>query len=99
VYQRIGIDGIATPIHAPKANAIVERVIGILRRKCLDHMIVLDEQHLVCVLREFVAYYNSGRPHRTLGLQMPEQQLRPITGPIRSHLVLNGLHHVYERIA
>jgi transposase InsO family protein len=51
--QRIGIDGIATPIHAPKANAIIERVIGTLRRECLDHLIVLDEQHLRSVLAQY----------------------------------------------
>jgi transposase InsO family protein len=96
---RVGIDSIATPVRAPRANAIVERVIGTLRRECLDHMIVLDEQHLLCVLREFVAYYNSERPHRTLGLQTPEQQPRAVTGPIRSRPILNGLHHVYERVA
>jgi hypothetical protein len=62
-------------------------------------MIVLDEQHLLEVLREFVAYYNKERPHRTLGLQTPEPTLRPMTGTIQSHQVLNGLHHVYERAA
>jgi len=49
----------------------VERVIGTLRRECLDHLIVLDEHHLSLILREFVAYYNQDRPHRTLGLQTP----------------------------
>jgi transposase InsO family protein len=97
--RRLGIDAIATPIHAPKANAIVERVIGTLRRECLHHIIVLDEQHLMAVLREFVAYYNQERPHRTLGLQTPEPALRPMTGSIRSHPILNGLHHIYKRAA
>jgi transposase InsO family protein len=97
--QRIGIDGMATPMHAPKANAIAERVIGTLRRECLDHLMVLDEQHLRSVLAEYVAYYNRERPHRTLGLQTPEPRRRPTTGPIRSRPVLNGLHHVYERAA
>jgi transposase InsO family protein len=97
--QRIGIDGIRTPIHAPKANAIVERVIGTLRRECLDHLIILDEHHLLSVLREFVAYYNQDRLHRTLGLQTPEPRPRPMTGPICSRPVLNGLHHVYEHAA
>src|SRR6266478_416656 len=94
-----GVGAIATPIHAPKANAIAERVIGTLRRECPDHLIVLNEQHLMAVLREFVAYYNQERPHRTLGLQTPEPSLRPAAGPIRSHPVLNGLHHVYKRAA
>jgi hypothetical protein len=63
----------------------------------LDHLIVLDEQHLASVLIEFVRYYNQERPHRTLRLQTPESRPRPATGPIRSRPVLNGLHHVYER--
>jgi len=97
--RRIGIDAISTPIHAPKANAIAERVIGTLRRECLDHLIVLDEQHLRTVLTEFVQYYNQERPHRTLGLQTPQLKVRPTTGIVRSRPVLNGLHHVYERAA
>jgi transposase InsO family protein len=94
---RIGIDAIATPIHAPEANAIAERVIGTLRRECLDHVIVLDEQHLRTVLTEFVQYYNQERPHRKLRLQTPQLKVRPTIGVIRSRPVLNGLHHVYER--
>jgi putative transposase len=96
--RRIGIDAIVTPVHAPTANAIAERVIGTLRREWLDHLIVLNEQHLMAVLREFVAY-NRERPHRTLGLQTPEPSLRQVTGPIQSRSVLNGLHHVYKRAA
>jgi transposase InsO family protein len=95
--QRIGVDAIATPVRAPRANAVVERIIGTLRRECLDHLIVLDEQHLAAVLAEFVRYYNRDRPQRTLGLQTPEPRLRPTTGPIRSRPILNRLHHVYER--
>jgi transposase InsO family protein len=97
--RRIGIDAIATPVRSPCANAIVERVIGTLRRECLDHLIVLDEQHLSSVLREFVHYSNTERPHRTLGLQIPEPRSRPTIGPVRSRPVLNGLHHIYERAA
>ena len=97
--QRIGIDAIATPVRSPRANAIAERVIGTLRRECLDHVIVLSEQHLVSVLAEFVRYYNRDRPHRTLGLQTPELHLRPVSGPIQSLPVLNGLHYAYERAA
>jgi hypothetical protein len=58
----ISIDAIATPVRAPRANAVVERVIGTLRRECLDHLIILDEQHLRSVLAEFVGYYNMERP-------------------------------------
>ena len=97
--RRIGIDVIATPVRSPCANAVTERVIGTLCRECLDHLIVLDAQHLRSMLAEFVAYYNRERPHRTLGLQTPEHRARPATGSIRSRPVLNGLHHVYERAA
>jgi transposase InsO family protein len=97
--ERIGIDAIATPVRSPRANAVIERVIGTLRRECLDHVIVLDERHLASVLAEFVRYYNKDRPHRPLGLQTPRPKLLPATGPIRSRPVLNGLHHVYERAA
>ena len=97
--RRIGIDAIATPVRAPRANAVAERVIGTLRRECLDHLIVLNEQHLRSVLTEFVRYYNQDRSHRTLGLQTPQLRPRPTTGPIRSRPVLNGLHHNYERAA
>jgi transposase InsO family protein len=60
--RRIGIDAITMPIRSPRANAIVERVIGTLRRECLGHIIVLDEQHLRSVLTEFIRYYNQERP-------------------------------------
>jgi transposase InsO family protein len=97
--RRIGIDAISTPIHAPKANDIAERVIGTVRRECLDHLIVLDEQHLRTVLTEFVQYYNQKWPHRALGLQTPQLKVRPTTGIVRSRPVLNGLHHVYDPAA
>jgi hypothetical protein len=97
--EHIGIDAITTPVRAPKANAIAERVIGTLRRECLDHIIALNEQHLTSVLTEFVRDYTQDRPHRTLGLQTPELRPRPVTGPICSRPVLNGLHHAYERAA
>jgi transposase InsO family protein len=97
--ERIGIDSVVTPVYVPRANAIAERVIGTLRRECLDHRLVLDEQHLISVLAEFIGYYNRERPHRTLGLQTPEPRPRCTIGPIRSRPLLNGLHHVYERVA
>src|SRR5439155_12625913 len=60
--RRIGIDAIATPVARPRANAVAERVIGTLRRECLDHLIILNESHLQSVLREFVGSYNAERP-------------------------------------
>jgi transposase InsO family protein len=97
--QRIGIDALATPIASPRANAIAERFIGTLRRECLDHLIIVDEQHLRSVLGEFVQYYNLERPHRTLCLETPVPACRPVEGRVRSRPVLGGLHHVYKRAA
>src|ERR671924_552060 len=54
--RRVGIDAIATPVASPRANAIIERFIGTLRRACLDHLIILDEQHLRPGVKEFVGY-------------------------------------------
>ena len=101
----LGIEAVLTPVRAPRANAVAERVIGTLRRECLDHVIPLDEAHLRAVLAEYAAYYNRDRPHRTLHLQPPRPQPRPRAGPppalqaIRARPVLGGLHHVYEAAA
>jgi transposase InsO family protein len=59
----IGIETILTPFRAPKANAIAERMVGTFRRECLDHIIVLNERHLISVVSEFVEHYNASRPH------------------------------------
>jgi transposase InsO family protein len=95
----LGIESLLTPVRAPRANAVAERVIGTLRRECLDHLVVLNEQHLRSVLAEFEAYYNRDRPHRTLRLEPPRAASRSPTGPIEIRRVLGGLHHVYERAA
>jgi transposase InsO family protein len=97
--RRLGIETLLSPIRAPRANAIAERVVGTLRRECLDHVVVLSDWHLRSVLREYVAYYNAHRPHRSLGQETPQPVARPGVGPVRSRPVLGGLHHVYERAA
>jgi transposase InsO family protein len=94
--RRIGVDAIATPLASPCANAVVERFLGTLRRECLDHLIILDEQHLRSILGEFVQYYNLHRPHRTLRLETPLPVCRESEGSVRSRPVLGGLHHVYD---
>ena len=98
--KRIGIQTVLTPVRAPKANAVAERVVGTLRRECVDHIIPLGERHLRSVLREYVDYYNTTRPHRTLELETPAG-LRPVQsqGRVVARPVLNGLHHRYEREA
>ena len=99
----MGIQALLTPVHAPKANAIAERVIGTLRRECLDHFIIINERHLLTVLREYGPYYDGGRPHRTLGLDTPTgppaRAGPPRAGRIIAHPVLGGLHHEYEWLA
>ncbi|HEV8633095.1 MAG TPA: integrase core domain-containing protein [Chloroflexota bacterium] len=97
--RRLGIETLLTPVRAPRANAIAERLVGTLRRECLDHMIVLNEAHLRALLSEFERYYNDARPHRTLALQTPRPTVRATAGRVRSRPVLGGLHHVYERAA
>ena len=97
--RRLGIETILTPVHAPNANAIAERVIGTLRRECLDHVIAVNEQHLRRVLGEYVQHYNVMRPHRSLSLDSPEGrspvQLTP-SQRVVSKPVLGGLHHEYR---
>jgi transposase InsO family protein len=95
----LGIETVVTPVRAPRANAIAERVVRTIRNECLDHVIVLNQAHLRAVLREYVAYYNTARPHRSLGLVPPLPGERNLTGPIRARSVLGGLHHAYERAA
>jgi transposase InsO family protein len=97
--KRLGIETLLTPVRAPLANAIAERVVRTLRNECLDHLIVHSEQHLRRVLSAFGRYYNSERPHRALRLETPIPAARPAVGPIRSQPILGGLHHVYSRAA
>ena len=104
---RLGIRQLLSPIRAPKANAIAERLVGTLRRECLDHVLVLNEPHLRMVLTEFAAYYNQDRPHRTLDLQPPEEGESGAPPPaafsraspdrrVIGRPVLGGLHHAYS---
>ena len=100
--RRIGIKTVLTPIATPQANGIAERLIGTLRRECLDHVIVVNERHLRHVLHQFIRHYNDARPHQALELQVPREQPRasPATaGRIISRPVLGGLTHEYEREA
>ena len=97
--QALGIDTVLTPVRAPRANAVAERLVGTLRRNCLDHVIPPDEHHLRTLLAEYVDYYNRDRPHRRLRLEPPQPQPRSRPGPrrsVRARPVLGGLHHANE---
>ena len=63
---------VKTPVRTPQANAFCERVIGTMRRECLDWLIPLNERHLRWILRAWVTHYNRGRPHASLGPGIPD---------------------------
>jgi putative transposase len=96
-----GIEVLKTPIAAPKANALCERLVGTLRRECLDHFFILGETHLKRILKEYVKYYNQQRPHQGIEQQLPEPGSTKSlsSGKVLAFPVLGGLHHSYERAA
>jgi putative transposase len=105
--KSFGLRVLRTPAQAPKANAYCERLIGTIRREFLDWVIPLSEKHLRRILREWVAHYNRGRPHASLGPGIPEltrermpsrknqRHELPLDCRIRTKDVLGGLHHEY----
>ena len=68
----IGLAVLKTPVQPPQANAFCERLIGTIRRECLDFMIPLTERHLRAILGEWICHYNRGRPHSRLGPGLPD---------------------------
>jgi transposase InsO family protein len=83
---------------SPWQNGFAERLIGSIRRECLDHTIIFGEAHLRRVLRSYARYYNEARNHRSLGKDAPVHRLIQRIGVLRSLPVLGGLHHHYVRI-
>jgi transposase InsO family protein len=83
---------------SPWQNGFAERLIGSIRRECLDHIIVLGEVHLRRILKNYAAYYNGVRTHRSLNKDAPVSRLVQRSGVISSHAILGGLHHHYVRI-
>ena len=75
VFTAIDIRIIKTPVRAPRANAIAERIVGTVRRELLDRTLIINQRHAITVLGEYQHHYNSHRPHRTLGQAAP---LRPL---------------------
>ena len=82
---------------SPWQNGFAERLIGSIRRECLDHVIVLGEAHLRRILKNYAAYYNGVRTHRSLQKDAPVSRPVQQTGVISSRAILGGLHH-YVRI-
>ena len=84
---------------SPWQNAYVERMIGSIRRECLDHVIVFSEEHLRRVLAAYAAYYNHIRTHLALGKDAPVSRPVQSAGRITAIPVLDGLHNHYVRMA
>ena len=110
--EAMGLTILRTPFQAPQANAFCERLIGTVRRECLDFLIPLNEKHLRGILREWVTHYNQGRPHSSLGPGVPQSESQipqvnlavhriPEGHQVIAKPVLGGLHHEYrlEKIA
>ena len=101
VFAADGVEVIRTPVRTPVANAYAERWVRTVRQECLDWKLILNRRHLRQVLDVYVAHYNSGRPHRGLGLDVPvpvDASVDP-SAPIERVGLLGGLIHEYTRAA
>jgi transposase InsO family protein len=96
--RAMGIRDKPTAPASPWQNGFAERLIGSIRRECLDHVIVLGEVHLRRILRSYADYYNGFRTHRSLNKDTPNSRPVQRSGAIISHAILGGLHHQYFRI-
>ncbi|HSF31245.1 MAG TPA: integrase core domain-containing protein [Candidatus Tectomicrobia bacterium] len=106
--RHLGLRVLKTPPQSPQANALCERLLGTLRRECLDLLIPLTKHHLRCLLQQWVPHYNAGRPHMSLGPGIPQPPilvpvpLQPHRHRLPAHLrvvahpILGGLHHEYR---
>ena len=99
--ESMGMKEVLISAQSPWQNPYVERIIGSIRRECLDHVIVFHEKHLRRVLRSYFRYYHESRTH--LGLEKDCPKSRPVEpidiGPINSEPMVGGLHHRYYRQA
>jgi transposase InsO family protein len=97
----MGIEEVLTAPPSPWQNAFVERLIGSIRRDCLDYVIVLNEHHLKRILTRYFEYYHRWRTHLSLEMDSPES--RSVQPPAHGKVVqlpeVGGLHHDYERLA
>ena len=96
--RAMGIRDKPTAPASPWQNGFAERLIGSIRRECVDHFIVLGEAHLRRILRTYARYYNDIRTHRSLDKDAPVSRPVQRIGIINSHAILGGLHHHYVRV-
>ena len=97
-FRAMGIRDKPIAPASPWQNGFAERLIGSIRRECLDHLVILSETNLRRILQAYVCYYNKIRTHRSLDKDAPA--VRPVQwiGNIESHAILGGLHHHYVRV-
>jgi hypothetical protein len=96
--RSMGIRDRPTRFRSPRQNSHTERVIGTIRRECLDHVIVVNETHLHRALSAYVQYYNEARMHRSLAKDSPNRRPIDRSGTITAQPILGGLPHRYARI-
>jgi putative transposase len=107
--KALGVEVLRSPVVSPKANSICERVIGTIRRECLDWIIPMSEAHLHSILREWTTHYNRRRPHSALGAGVPDPPTKSAVAQksesrhrlaadalIHVKSILGGLHHQYS---
>jgi transposase InsO family protein len=104
VFAAAGMEAVKIPPRAPKANAYAERWVRTVRTECLDWVLIWNRRHLEHVLAQYGAHYNTARPHRGIGLDVPVPPKRPThagTDNIRRKRVdvLGGLIHEYRHAA
>ncbi|MGQ0552650.1 MAG: integrase core domain-containing protein [Planctomycetota bacterium] len=99
--RAMGLRQLRTAHKSPWQNPYVERVIGSIRRECLDHIIPMGETHLLRTLLEYQHYYNTDRPHQGLDGDTPDHRVREAepAHEVTAEPVLGGLHHRYKRAA
>ena len=95
------IEEVITAARSPWQNPYAERVIGSIRRECLDHLIVISEKHLRRILKDYFRYYHESRPHESLERNSPHPRVIELAqkGLIISIPEVGGLHHRYQRAA
>jgi transposase InsO family protein len=96
--RAMGIRDRPTSPRSPWQNAHTERLIGSIRRECLDHIVVLGDRHLRHILLSYLDYYNAVRTHLSLGKDAPIPRAVQAVGRIVPRPTLGGLHHQYVRI-
>src|SRR5262245_10703055 len=99
--KALGIREVVIAPRSPWQNGYAERVIGSIRRECLDHVVVMGERHLRGILSQYVDYYNRTRTHLSLGKDAPEPRSvqPPAQGRVEEVSRVGGLHHEYLRRA